>query len=205
LLDILHYISFLNTEQMSFFDDISGKLFPSNKKVGIHEVLTRDQNFMDKYREWTMGTVFNKLKGDILKSWEFKLKELSPPLDVITYTSDYANGFTLYSDSSGHSYSLSYLMEYLKEKLMEASYRPVHSVRRMEEKNEIIEILENYHLKPSVSNKIPVNQMYGNVEIEVLKHNQEEKRLKFLVSVYSDRKYTEPWEINDLMYFLFDK
>lgn len=201
----MHYISFLNTEQMSFFDDISGKLFPSNKKVGIHEVLTRDQDFMDKYSEWIIGAAFDMLRGDLLKSWECKLKGLDPPLDMITYTTDYANGFILFPDASDGKYSLSYLMEFLKEKLVMASYRPVHSVRNMEEKNEIIEIQEKYHLKPSLSNKIPVDQMYGNVEIEVLKHNQDEKRLKLLVSVYSDRKYSKPRDINDLMYFLFDK
>jgi len=189
---------------MSFFDDISGKLFPANKKVGIHEVLTRDQKFMKRYMEWTRGEAFKNLKEDLLKSWEFKLKDLSPPLDMMTYTSDYANGFTLYPDSVGHSYSLSHLMEYLKEKLMDASYRPVHLVRKMDEKNEVIVTLEKYYLKPPLSNEELINQMYGNVEIEVLKHSKEEKRLKFLVSVYSDRKYTKPWDINELMYFLFE-
>lgn len=189
---------------MPFFDEISRKLFPTDKKVGIHEVLTRDQKFMKKYKEWTKGEAFGILKKDLLKSWEFKLKELDPPLDMMTYTSDYANGFTLYPDSGRHKYSFVHLMEYLKEKLMDASYRPVHSVRKMEEKNQIIETFEKYYLKPPLSSEVPIKQMYGNVEIEVLKHGKEEKRLKFLVSIYSDRKYTKPWNINELMYFLFE-
>ena len=204
MLELMNYITFLIKEQMSFFDDISGKLFPANKKVGIQEVLTRDQKFINQYKEWTNLDAFNQLKKDLLKSWELKLKELDPPLDMITYTSDYANGFTLYPDSRGDSYSLDCLMEYLKEKLMGTSYRLVHLVRRMDEKNEVIETIEKYYLKPPLSNEVPINQMYGNVEIEVLKHGKEEKRLKFLVSVYSDRNYTKPWEINDLMYFLFE-
>jgi hypothetical protein len=75
----------------------------------------------------------------------------------------------------------------------------------MEENKEGIEIIEKYHLKPPVSVKIPYNQVYGNVEIEVLKQNQEEKRLKFLVSVYSDRKYTKPLAVQELLCYLFDK
>lgn len=189
---------------MSFFDDINRKLFPANKKVGIHEVLTRDQKFMKRYKEWTRGEAFNRLRKDLLKSWEFKLKELDPPLDMMTYTSDYANGFTLYPDSSVDDNYLAFLMEYLKEKLVDISYRPVHLVRKMDEKNEVIEILEKYYLKPPLSSQIPIDQMYGNVEIEVLIHNQEEKRLKFLVSVYSDRKYTKPLEIDNLIHFLFE-
>ena len=189
---------------MSFFDDISGKLFPANKKVGVYEVLTRDQNFMNNYQEWSEKSEFEKLKEDLLSSWELKRKDLSPPLDMITYFSDYANGFTLYPGIGDHSHLLSYLMEYIREKLKEAKYRLVHSTRRMDEKKESIEIVEKYHLKPPVSSKIPYNQMYGNVEIEVLKHNQKEKRLKFLVSVYSDRKYTVPISVEELLYYLFD-
>lgn len=189
---------------MSFFDDIIGNLFSSNKKVGIHEVLIRDQNFRINYLDWTQKPEFNRLKEELLRSWEFRQKDIIPPLDMITYISDYANGFTLYPASEGHSNSLSYLMEYMKEKLLKISYRLVHSTRRMEEKNEQIEIIENYHLKPAVSRKIPYNQMYGNIEIEVLRHNQEEKRLKFLVSVYSDRKYTKPIAVNELLRYMFD-
>jgi hypothetical protein len=190
---------------MSFFDDITGKLFPDNKRVGIYEVLIRDQNFINNYLEWNQKPEFDGLKEDLLRSWEFRLKGLSPSLDMITYFSDYANGFTLYPGSEDHSYLMSYLMEYIKERLMNANYRLVHSTRKMEENKEGIEIIEKYHLKPPVSVKIPYNQVYGNVEIEVLKQNQEEKRLKFLVSVYSDRKYTKPLAVQELLCYLFDK
>jgi hypothetical protein len=189
---------------MSFFDDILGKLFPVNNKVGIREVLTRDQNFMNSYKEWAEMSEFKRLREDLLRSWEFKQRDLDPPLDFVTYISDYANGFTLYPGPEDNSISLSFLMEYIKEKLLKVSYRLVHATRKMEEKNENIEIIENYHLKPPVSDEIPYNQMYGNVEIEVIRHNQEGIRLKFLVSVYSDRKYTEPWEVQKLLHYLFD-
>ncbi len=189
---------------MSFFEDISRKLFPSNKKVGIYEVLKRDQGFVNNYQEWTAMSECLKLKEDLIKSWEFKLKDLTPPLDIITYLSDYANGFTLYPGSDDKNYTMTYLMEYMKDMLVSASYRLVHSTRKMEEKNKNIEIIENYRLKPPFSVKIPYDQMYGNIEIEVLKHNQLEKRLKFLVSVYSDRKYTKPLAFRELLSYLFD-
>ena len=190
---------------MSFFDDISGKLFPSDKKVGVYEVFNRDQNFMNNYQEWSQKSEFDKLREDLLSSWELKRKDLNPPLDMITYFSDYANGFTLYPGPEDHSYLLSYLMEYIKENLKEAKYRLVHSTRNMDEKKESIEIIEKYYLKPPFSVTVPYNQMYGNVDIELLKYNQEEKRLKFLVTVYSDRKYTEPISVEELLGYLFDK
>lgn len=189
---------------MSFFDDISGRLFPVNKKVGIYEVLKQDQGFINKYQEWTSKSECIKLKEDILKSWEFKLKDLSPPLDIITYLSDYANGFTLYPGKDDHSNAMSYLMEYMKDMLISTSYRLVHSTRKIDEKKEGIEIVEKYYLKPPFPVKIPYDQMYGNIEIEVLKHDQQEKRLKFLVSVYSDRKYTKALPFRELLSYLFD-
>ena len=189
---------------MSFFDDISGKLFPANKKDGVYEVLTRYKIFMNNYLEWSQKSEFDKLKEDLLSSWELKIKDLSPPLDMITYFSAYANGFTLYPGPEDHGNLLSYLMEYIKEKLMDTKYRLVHSTRRMDEKKDGIEIVEKYYLKPPVSVKVPYDQMYGNVEIEVLKLNQEEKRLKFLVSVYSDRKYTKHLAVQELLTYLLD-
>ena len=189
---------------MSFFDDIYRKLFPADKKVGIYEVLNRDQNFLNDYQEWNTKSDCEKLKKDLLKSWEFTLKDLKPPLDIITYLSDYANGFTLYPGNDDHDNSLSYLMEYLKDRLLNISYRLVHSTRKIDEKKEGIDIIEKYYLKPPFPVKMPYDQIYGNVEIEVLKQDQQEKRLKFLVSVYSDRNYTQPLAFQELLNYLFD-
>ncbi|MGD9329238.1 MAG: hypothetical protein PVH48_09755 [Cyclobacteriaceae bacterium] len=189
---------------MSFFDNIYGKLFPANRKVGIYEVLNRDKIFLNSYQEWNTKSDCIKLKEDLLKSWDFKLKDLNPPLDIITYLTDYANGFTLYPGKDDHRNSMSYLMEYMKDKLIKYSYRLVHSTRKIDEKKEGIEIVEKYYLKPPFPVKVPYDQIYGNIEIEVLKHDQQEKRLKFLVSVYSDRNYTKPLAFRELLSYLFD-
>jgi hypothetical protein len=189
---------------MSFFDDIYMKLFPANKKVGIYEVLSRDQIFLNNYQEWNSKSDCIKLREDLLKSWEFKLKGLKPPLDIITYLSDYANGFTLYPGKEDYANMMSYLMEYMKDKLLHNSYRLVHSTRKIDEKKEGVVIVEKYYLKPPFPVNIPYDQIYGNVEIEVLKQDQDEKRLKFLVSVYSDRNYTKPLAFEELLSYLFD-
>ena len=91
-----------------------------------------------------------------------------------------------------------------QEKMLQESYRQVHADRIIEGKNDHIEVQERYHLKPELSKKEPFSQMYGNVHVELLKYDKKEIRLKFLVNVYSDRKYAEPWEFDDLMSLLFD-
>jgi len=190
---------------MSLFDKISKRLFSADKKVGVHEILVRTNTFKDDYNIWLDGPQFSPLKHDILKSWGYTLNNIKSPVDMSVFTSDYANGFTIHPEYQDAIIPLSYLMEFFKDQMLTMSYRLVHTERIMDEKKGYVETLEKYYLKPPRSSESPKDQMFGNVIIELLKHDRNEMWLKFLVTIYSDRQYTEPEDFNDLMSFLFDK
>lgn len=189
---------------MSLFDDLSEKLFPSNKKIDIQEVLKRTPKFMEDYHDWIQGDIFLALKPDLLKSWNYQFNNIRSPVNMSIYTSDYASGFIIYPMYVNSMIPLSFLMEFLKDRMLDHSYRLVHSGRTIKEVKEIIETQEMYHLKPPISNNLPIDQMYGNIHIELIKNDNKEIRLKFLASIYSDRKYSEARDFYDLVNVLFD-
>jgi hypothetical protein len=145
------------------------------------------------------------LKQDILKSWSYSLNNIKSPVGMSVLISDYANGFTMYPEYQNAIIPLSYLMEFLKDKMLTTPYLLAHAERRMDEKKGYVETWEKYYLKPPRSLVSPKDQMYGNIIIELLRHDRNEIWLKLLVTIYSDRMYTEPGNFNDLMSFLFDK
>lgn len=118
--------------------------------------------------------------------------------------SDYANGFIVYPKYQDSIIPLSFLMEYLKNQMVYLSYRLAHSDRRIKEISEHIETLEKYYLKPPSSKIYPKDQLYGNVVIELAKHDKNEIHLKFLASIYSDHTYSKHRDFNELISILFD-
>jgi hypothetical protein len=189
---------------MSFFDDLFNRIFPANKKVGVQEILKRSPGFIQDYRNWLNGDQILTLKHDLSKSWGHQSNNVRSPVEMSVYTSDYANGFVVHPMYLDSVIPLSFLMEYLKDQMINISYRLVHADRRITDKRDYIEILEKYHLKPPLSYESLVDQMYGNIHIELLRHDKTDIRLKFLATIYSDRKFTRAKDFNDLISFLFD-
>jgi hypothetical protein len=62
---------------------------------------------------------------------------------------------------------------------------------RKEQGKEVLTNLKSY-LKPPLSFDIPVDQLHGNVLLELVKLNKSYQHLKITVSGYSDRKYQQP-------------
>jgi hypothetical protein len=189
---------------MSWFDKISKRLFSSDDRVKIHEVLNRTPGFIDDYKNWMDEEQLATLKHDVLRSWNLDGDEEESPVEISILRSDYANGFTIYPKYYDSRIPLAFLMEYLKDQLINIGYRLAHADRKMNENQTQVEILEKYYLKPPRSLSVPRDQLYGNVIVELLKHGQEEIRLQFLVNIYSDRLYTKAMNFSDLLAVLFD-
>jgi hypothetical protein len=144
------------------------------------------------------------LKQEIFRSWGYQMSGIKPPVDVVLYTSDSANGFMVFPQYREERIPLSFLMEYIKDRMITIRYRLVHAERTINEKGTAIETLEKYYLKPALSTGGPADQYYGNVHLELMIQDQEEVRLKVLVTVYSDRAYTKPRHFEEFVSFLFD-
>jgi hypothetical protein len=189
---------------MSWFDKISKKIFSSDDQVNIHEVLHRTPGFIDHYKKWMVEEQLTSLKHDVLRSWDPNERDEESPVDMTVFTSDYANGFVIYPIYKDSRIPLAFLMEFIKDQLINISYDIAHADRKMNENQAYVEILEKYYLKPPRSSSMPKDQLYGNVIIELLKHDQEEIRLQFLVNIYSDRLYSRARDFSELLSVIFD-
>lgn len=189
---------------MTWFDKISKKLFSSDDRVNIHEVLKRTPGFINDYQQWRNQGKFSVLKHDILKSWQLNANSEDLPVDMTIFTSDYANGLVIYPIYKNSRIPLAFLMEFIKDQLINISYNIAHADRKMTENEVGVEILEKYYLKPPRSSSIPKDQMYGNVILELLKTDQEEIRLQFLANIYSDRLYSKAGDFGELLSVIFD-
>ena len=189
---------------MSWFDEISKKLFAAADQVKLHEVLKRTPGFIEDYQKWKNQEKFSELKQDILKTWRLNANGEELPIDMTIFTSDYANGFIIYPTYKDSTILLAFLMEFFKDRLISIGYRLVHADRKMHETQSYVEILEKYYLKPPRSSTLPKDQLYGNAIVELIKHGQEEVRIQFLVNIYSDRLYSRARDFNELLSVIFD-
>jgi hypothetical protein len=190
---------------MPLFDKIINKIFPGGQEVTIHEVLKRSAHFIRDFEEWKRSESTQVLIDTVHNSYIDKLASREPEIDIEVYRSPYANGFIIYPTKTENELQLEFLMEYIKEMLEEEGYRLVHSDRRLRETGKSVTSIEKYYLKPPISHEIPIDQIYGNVIIELTLKNNLPFKFKVIVNVYSDRLYSEARNFEDLISFLFDK
>ncbi len=190
---------------MALFEKIIQKLFPKEEAVTVHEVLKRSASFIRSFDEWKSAGSLPAFRGKFLRSYNQKLTSKHPELDIEIYRSPYANGFILYPDHATDELPATFLMEYIRERLEEEGYRLVHADRKLTEKGKEVYSLEKYYLKPPLSPDIPIDQLFGNVIVELSFRNNKPSKFKMIVNIYSDRLYQKPRQFEDLIYLLFEK
>ena len=204
--DLPKQIFFLKVKRhMPMFDKIFDKIFPKDQEVNVHEVLKRSPQFIKSFEEWKISAQAEDMKENISASYNDKLSSRPPVIDIEIYHSSYANGFIIYPQKRGIQLPLEFLMEYIKDVLETEGYRLVHSDRKMKETGKIVTELDKYYLKPPISHEIPIDQLFGNVIIELSYRNHEPSKFKLVANIYSDRLYGAPRNFEDLILLLFEK
>ena len=189
---------------MTFFQDLYKKLFSNSSPIAIHEVLTRSATFLAEYGDWKKTESSQEILNELSRSWHFKKNNIKSSIEIELYISPYSNGLTIFSGSGMERISLAFLMEYIKETLLENKYRIVHNDRKIQETENFVLMLERYFLKPNPIQEAQINQLYGNILIEVKYQDNEEVWLKIMANVHSGRKYKDPRDFNELITLLFD-
>ena len=96
-------------------------------------------------------------------------------------------------------------MDFLQEKVLSFNYKRQNSNYRLYTKNNKTEKIERLYMKPrlNVLEDRKVDQLYGNVMIELTIREEKPLRLKFQVNRYSDRNYSDGLTFEQLMEALF--
>ncbi len=97
-----------------------------------------------------------------------------------------------------------YFFDYLKDQILTLNYKAYMSDVRQYVREKHVERIERHYLKPRFSLAAfaageKVNQLYGNITIEHLIHDEEPISLKLVCQPYTDHKYEEAKGFSELM------
>ncbi len=100
-----------------------------------------------------------------------------------------------------------YLLDYLKEKVLVLHYKVQLSDTRTYTKNDWVETVERHYLKPRATFEAgsKTNQRFGNVTIELMLRNDLPHQLKFQATTYSDHLFAKADDFKDLMLALLER
>ena len=110
---------------------------------------------------------------------------------MLLHESNYSNGFAIkYMPEYGKK-NFHFLFDYLADQVKKLDYTLVMSRQTMKENGDEVEMKEMHYLKPKRGFVEPIDQQYGNVQIEYKELNDEPMRIKLVANSYPDRKYLE--------------
>lgn len=180
---------------MSFFDQIYARLFEKEQgdptPIVVDEILKRSGSFKDNYEVWKLSDQFELLIGDTRQSYHSAREGVGRIPRVLLHQTKSSNGFAISFDEEYDKSSFHFLFDYLADQVKKLDYRLVMSKQTLKEKGKEVERKEMHYLKPKPSFIEPIDQKYGNIQIEYIEYNNEPSRIKFVANSYSDRKYTE--------------
>ncbi len=191
---------------MAFFDQVYQQLFgkkAAEDKVLINEVISRSEKYKEDYGKRINSDEFKKLALDVYSSYELKQKSLNKEPEVHILNSQYANGFAISYNDKISTTDFLYLFDWLSERTGTLNYQVANSDLMVVEKNSVVESKEKHYLKPRVGMDEIIDQQFGNILIEHISINDRPSYIKYMASIYSDRKYQEPQKFEKLTEYLF--
>jgi len=188
---------------MKFFDQIYSRLFDTNKTkvqpILIDNVLKRSDSFIQNYHAWKVSDDADDLIFDIFNAYKRNLEGYEETPTILLHQSANSNGFAVSFDEKYGKCSYQYLLDYLSERVKSLGYRPAMSRHTLKENGNLVETKEMRYLKPKFGHVEPIDQKFGNIQIEYVAFNNQPSRLKFVANTYSDRKYTKAMSFESLI------
>lgn len=175
----------------------------SPSQPAIHELIERTAEEKEDYAFWKDTLVRRRLTDWL--SQQYALYQVLP-LDVdesLTFLhTPSSKGFAIHFHQTQYSKrDAVYLLDFLKEKVSNLNYRTQISDTRTYSRPNWVETLQQHYLKPRVKfeENEPMNQLFGNITIELLLRNEQPHLLKLIATAYQDRSYHPPLEFKHLM------
>jgi len=188
---------------MTYFDQIYTRLFPKDKQatkpVVVDHLLKRSETFLKQYTKWKSSDEASQLLTDVSNSYQSALIGVGRIPSIVLHQSTNSNGFAISYDEEYDKNAFPFLLDYLAEKVKSLGYRSVINKQTLKEKDNDVEKKELHYLKPKPGFVEPIDQKFGNIQIEFIAYNDEPSRIKFIANTYSDRKYTDPVSFNSLI------
>lgn len=192
---------------MAFLDNILNQLFPDRedkRKVQVLEELRRSENYLAAYQSWKESPEAEELVKAVERSYYLKKNQIQGNYAVHLFQSPAANGFALTHHPSLSPRTFQFLLDFWRDRVLALGYRLANTDRQIREKEQFVETIEKHYLKPPLSkNTAQAEQRFGNVLLEYVLVDQQPSYLKVMVTIYSDRLFTEAQPFDDLLEHLF--
>lgn len=186
-------------------NELLNKIFGGSKKITERQPLRRSEKDSLFYAQWSLMDRCRELVNLIHKSYHFKKAGMPAPLEIRLYEGAGSNGFAIISGSKHmDTNEMTYLFEHFGTVVKRMGYRMAHSDREMTDRQHYVEIRERQYLKPPLSLDQPIDQLFGNVLMELVYADKEPQYLKLMVNTYAGRPYAEAKPFDDFMEKLFE-
>jgi len=168
-----------------------------------HEVLERSAKEKLAYANWKDSSHRKKMLayiGNNFRVWKKTPCEQCDGIDFLKMKS--FDGFIVHlMDLDKDSEEVRHLFDYFKERIQALGYMVYTSDRRSFQRMRWVEQVERHYLKPrpNFEEGKKKNQLFGNINIELLFRDDEPLHLKFAACTYQDSQFSEAGDFEELV------
>ncbi|MFK7952070.1 MAG: hypothetical protein AB8B73_04435 [Ekhidna sp.] len=191
---------------MSYFDKIYAKLFGEKTATPlvVQEILKRSDRFTTQFHEWKLSDLRDEMIDEIWQSYFWKKKGIEKTPQVFIMESVSNNGFSIKYEANYNEKDFHFLFDYLADQVKKLNYTLVLSRLTRKESGEDVDTKEMHYLKPKRGFVEPINQQYGNIQIEYSMINDSPQSIRLIANGYPDRNYTKVKDFNELVQHIFN-
>ncbi len=187
-----------------FFKDLFQKQEKANVPI-VREQLKRAASYVNAYDQWKAKGKNNAFLEKLQQSMKAYHGLASNHPDVMLLNHRASTGFIFHFGESDEKLEFSYFFDWLKERMLEMEYRTYMSDVRNFVRENHVERKERHYLKPSYRLNIGkdiAEQLFGNITIEQLFHDDQPIKIQFLCTAYRDHKFKEAKGFDELMKYV---
>ncbi len=192
---------------MSYFEEVFRKIFPNSspRHEVIYEELQRSESDQDEYNSWLWSKQSGDLLGELENAYRLKQSDIESQLKVHLLNSNYSNGLAVSYNSRISHKEFRNLFDLLKDQTLKTGYKLTQGDRRILARETYEETIEKWYLKPERSKTAEglLNQLYGNVIIELIEIDRAPSFIRLMVNIYQDRLYTKALSFDEFIDEIF--
>jgi hypothetical protein len=191
----------------SFWDKIK-QLFEAGEESSasnpaVHQLIERSEAEQADLLRWKETIVCKRLLnwlGDQYLLYRALPDDIDEAIDFLDTPS--SKGFVIHLHKTGYSRrDATHLLDLFKEKVLALDYRTQVSDSRTYSRQAWVETVERHYLKPRLNRKSegPLDQLFGNIMVELVLRDDKPHHLKFSATSYQDRLFREAEDFQDLV------
>ena len=191
-------------------EDLFRKLFPSNTiksdtdPTSQNQPLIRDEAYKKDFEIWKHSLRAKAMREQLMEAYLARSAQASTT-QIALYTAPGAIGLTIKMAENTDVKHYRFLLDLLREQLMALQYSLYSS--SAEEKtgaDGVQYFYERHYLKPNILNeKYPIDQLYGNIMLELELEAGQPKYLKVMSTYHTGYNYKPPQGFDALVRYLF--